>query len=81
LDFAKSNPDEAYKIMAEREGISVEEFQAALTGVSVIEKDQQLYTLHSKQLTNNILKVCQTLNKIETHQNKCETISSLIGPL
>jgi NitT/TauT family transport system substrate-binding protein len=81
LDFAKSNPDEAYKIMAEREGISVEEFQAALTGVSVIEKDQQLNTLHSKQLTNNILKVCQTLNKIETHQNKCETISSLIGPL
>jgi NitT/TauT family transport system substrate-binding protein len=81
LDFAKSNPDEAYKIMAEREGISVEEFQAALTGVSVIEKDQQLKTLHSKQLTNNILKVCQTLNKIETHQNNCEMISSRIGPL
>jgi len=81
LDFAKSNPDEAYKIMAEREGISVEEFQAALTGVSVIEKDQQLKNLHSEQLINNIIKVCQTLNKIETHQNKCETISSRISPL
>jgi NitT/TauT family transport system substrate-binding protein len=81
LDYTKSNPDEAYKIMAEREGISIEEFQAALTGVSIIEKDQQLNTLYSKQLTNNILKVCQTLNKIETHQNKCETISSKIGPL
>jgi NitT/TauT family transport system substrate-binding protein len=81
LDFAKSNPEEAYKIMAEREGISVEEFQAALTGVSIIEKDQQLKTLHSEQLTNNILKVCQTLNKMEKHQNTCETISSKIGPL
>jgi len=81
LDFAKSNPDEAYKIMAEREGISVEEFMGALAGVSIIEKDQQLKTLHSEQLTNNILKVCQTLNKIEVHQNKCETLSSRIGPL
>ena len=81
LDFTKSNPEEAHKIMAEREGISVEEFQAALTGVSIIEKDQQLNTLHSEQLTNNILKVCQTLNKMEKHQNTCETISSKIGPL
>jgi len=81
LDFAKSNPDEAYKIMAEREGISVEEFLEALAGVSIIEKDQQLKTLHSEQLTNNILKVCQTLNKMEKHQNTCETISSKIGPL
>ena len=81
LDFTKSNPDEAYKIMATREGISVAEFQAALTGVSIVEKDQQLKTLHSEQLINNIIKVCQTLNKIETRQNKCETISSRIGPL
>lgn len=81
LDFAKSNPDEAYKIMATREGISVAEFQAALAGVSIIEKNQQLSTLHSKQLSNNILKVCQTLNKIEVHQNNCETIASRIGPL
>jgi NitT/TauT family transport system substrate-binding protein len=81
LDFAKSNSDEAYKIMADREGISVEEFEAALTGVSIIEKDFQLMTLHSEQLANNIEKVCQTLNQIETHQNDCETISSRIGPL
>jgi len=81
LDYAKKNPDDANKIMSEREGISVEEFVDALTGMTIVEKDRQTELLNSKQLANNILKVCITLNQVNTANHQCKTISDRIGPL
>ena len=81
LDYTKAHPDEAYKIMSDREGISVDEFVAALTGISILESKQQMDILNSPQLSNNISKVCQTLNKLDRHQNNCDTIHARIGPL
>jgi len=81
LDFAKDNPAEANKIMAEREGISIAEFVDALTGMAIVEKDKQTELLNSEQLTNNILKVCLALNQVNAVNNRCETINDRIGPL
>lgn len=81
IDYAKENPEDAHKIMADREGITVEEFAAALSGVAIIETNKQLDTLHSKQLADNIFKVCQTLNKINGHKHQCTNINEKISPL
>lgn len=81
LDYAKNNPAEANKIMAEREGISEEEFVDALTGMTIVENDRQTELLNSEQLANNILKVCRALNLVNDAHYQCETISDRIGPL
>jgi len=81
LIYARTNPDDANKIMSEREGISVAEFVDALTGMEIIEKDKQTELLNSEQLTNNILKVCLTLNQANDSDHHCETINDRIGPL
>jgi len=81
LIYARTNPDDANKIMSEREGISVAEFVDALTGMEIIEKDKQTELLNSEQLANNILKVCLALNQANDSDQHCETINDRIGPL
>jgi len=81
LDFAKNNPAEANKIMAEREGISVAEFVDALTGMAIVEKDKQTELLNSEQLTKNILKVYLALNQVNSVSNRFDTIIARIRPL
>lgn len=81
LDYANTNPDDAYRIMAEREGISSEEFAEALQGISVIEQDHQFKILGSEQLKNNIIKVCQTMYRTDTVNNKCGNINERINSI
>jgi NitT/TauT family transport system substrate-binding protein len=38
LDFIKANPDEAYKIMADSQGLSIDEFKATLPSVTYYDK-------------------------------------------
>lgn len=45
LDFFKTNPEEAFEIMARREGVTVPEFKAALSGVQLIPPEQQAAVL------------------------------------
>ncbi len=43
--FADAHPEEAYAIMARREGISVDEFKAALQGIRLVRVDEQAVEL------------------------------------
>jgi len=81
LDYAKNNPEDANKIMSEREGISAEEFVDALTGMEIIKKDKQTDLLNSEQLANNILRVCRALNQVNAENHHCDTINDRISPL
>jgi NitT/TauT family transport system substrate-binding protein len=45
FDFLKTNPQEAMEIMARREGVTVDEFKAALAGVKLVPAEQQAAVL------------------------------------
>ncbi len=74
LDFTAENPAEAYRIMAGREGISVEEFEDALKGISVISSQDQAMILGSDALESNLESVCETLKRAGDNVIDCKDI-------
>ena len=80
LDYAESNRAEAYKIMADREGITVQEFSEALNGVAINSAQSQADILKSTTIKNNISNVCRVLGESKTISFKCEDAVPLIQP-
>lgn len=78
LDYAKQNPKEAYEIMANREGISITDFEEALTGLKIIETKDQAKLLKSTTLKNNIENVCAVLQRAQSVTFECNNISELV---
>lgn len=78
LAYARQNRDEAYRIMATREGISVEEFSDALTGLKVVPALDQKALLQSKALKTNIKEVCEVLKRAESISFECDNIHQLV---
>lgn len=81
LDFAEANPEEAYQIMAKREGVTPKEFQDTLSGMKIVEASDQAKILGSKQLKHNISMVCETLIQSKTLDIDCSKIHELISPI
>jgi len=78
LSYAEANPDDAHKIMAEREGLSVEEFRDALTGLTVLTFVESEKAKRSPKTKANLKKVCQTLKFAGSKDLDCPKIESLI---
>ena len=78
LNFAAKHQQEAYAIMAKREGISVEELSAAFTGIEVIPTDRQYEMLQSNQLQENIRNVCAVMKQTGTIKFSCDNINQLL---
>ena len=78
LAFARSNQAEAYEIMAKREGVSVAEFADALTGLTLVQSDEQIELLNSKQLKESIQDVCQVLKRSNSVKFSCGNINQLV---
>ncbi|MCG7495703.1 ABC transporter substrate-binding protein [Vibrio sp. Of7-15] len=80
LDYAQRNRAEAYKIMADREGITVGEFTEALNGVAINSSESQPEILKSTVLKHNISNVCRVLSESKTVSFKCADAVPLITP-
>ena len=79
LEFSKANPDEAYQIMAEREGISAEEFKAALSDLVVLDrKEQQKLFAQPDKLESAAMSVCKTLVKVKSLNSDCAYLSGIV---
>jgi len=78
LDYAKTQPEDAYAIMAKREGITPEEFADALTGLKLLNSTDSRDTIASDQVKLNVLKVCNTLAHAKTINFECNDIQSLV---
>jgi NitT/TauT family transport system substrate-binding protein len=78
LIFAQTNQQEAYEIMAKREGVTVAEFADALTGLTVVNRDKQHDLLKSEQLKRNIRDVCNVLKRSESIKFSCDNINQLV---
>ncbi|MGF1752505.1 ABC transporter substrate-binding protein [Vibrio makurazakiensis] len=78
LEFARTNPQEAYQIMAEREGISVAEFEDALSGLSLVGESDQRVVLSGDGLLENAQKVCFVLSSNQPLNFECSDIEQKI---
>ena len=78
LDYAANNQQQAYEIMAKREGVTVEEFTDALTGLKIIQSNKQTELLKSQKLKDNIKNVCKVLSIAESIRFQCKNIDQLI---
>lgn len=81
LDYAAANRQQAYEIMAKREGVSVAEFADALSGLQIVQRDKQKALLNSEQLKNNIADVCKVLSTTESIRFNCKNIGQLLEPV
>lgn len=71
IAFEKVNPDEAHAIMAKREGLSVEEFRAALAGVKILNDEEQAnYFVPGGKLEQAITFTIDVLRKSKDLKNE-----------
>lgn len=79
LDFHKSNPDEAVRIMAEREGITPQEFNDVLSDLKLLDINEQTALFRQPGLLeNSVQQVCQTLNHVGSIEANCSHLPNLI---
>jgi NitT/TauT family transport system substrate-binding protein len=78
LAYSQKNPEDAYHIMATREGISVDEFKDPLTGLQLLTSQQSQKALTSKQTQSNVSKVCETLAHAKSISFDCAATIPLV---
>lgn len=77
-DFLKQHPDEAIRLMAEREKISEIEFRQALAELYLLSRTEQDNLLKNQaDLTALAQSVCDTLNKIGAFNSSCDHVKTL----
>ncbi|MCL1043578.1 ABC transporter substrate-binding protein [Shewanella marisflavi] len=78
MDYLQEYPDEAIAIMAQREGLSVADFEAALMDLKLLSHDEQNKLFHQPDKLKALgHSVCQTLVKIESIESDCAHIDNL----
>ena len=80
LAYMDQHPDEAYGIMAEREGLSTEDFQSALQDLQIMDSGQQIQLLReSEDLRDNLESVCLILNMINGMDYDCANSKDILA--
>lgn len=75
LDYAQKHPIESHNIMAKREGISPDEFAAALNDLTILPAVEQKALLTKQGLEQNMQQVCSVLNLTNSIEFNCDTLS------
>lgn len=79
LDYAEKNKDEAYQIMAQREGISLEEFSATLDDLIILNAEEQARLFESPDvLQRAVINVCETMVHVKSIEVDCESYPDII---
>ena len=77
-DFLKQHPNEAIRLMAERQKISETEFNQSLEDIHLLSKTEQISLLKNQaDLTALAQSVCDTLNKVGAFDSSCDHINTL----
>lgn len=78
LDYTQANPDKAYSIMANRQGISAEEFKAVIGDLHILPLQEQI-RLFSKpeDLQQKVVDVCEVLNSVESIVFSCDELPNM----
>lgn len=79
LDFAKDHPQEASRIMAQREGISVEDFDEAVLDLVILDTPSQREIFaNADELQRSAQEVCQVLADIKSLESSCDSLPNVI---
>ncbi len=79
LDFTKENPDEAFRIMAERQGISADEFSEAVLDLAILDSAAQKEVFWAaEKLEKSARDVCQVLVDIKALEKPCDTMPDIV---
>lgn len=75
----EENPEAAYAIMAEREGISVDDFKATLSELKIIDGSEQLQLFaDTKKLQTAAGNVCETLHYVGVLSGDCNKLPGTV---
>ncbi|MBT4768990.1 MAG: ABC transporter substrate-binding protein [Rhodospirillaceae bacterium] len=74
LEYAKEHPVESYQIMAEREGVTPDEFEQAMTGLELMTSSEQIYLFEPggsieqtlRRLSQSMFEMGMTREPVET---------------
>jgi len=79
LDYSSKNPEEAYRIMSEREGISASDFKDVLTDLKILDSAQQaaIYQEPDK-FEASARAVCETLVHTDSLSVDCQQQAPLL---
>lgn len=79
LDYMKERPEDAYRIMAKREGISVAEFKSTLDDLILLDSESQQVLLKNPQkLQATFNDICKTLVYVQALEADCTQQPNLI---
>lgn len=78
LEYARANPNVSNQIMAAREGISIAEFNDTLAGLRLVEASEQANVIGSQLMQDNVLNVCEVLNKTNVINYQCSNIDQVV---
>lgn len=79
LDYTASNPEESYQIMADREGMSAEAFQEALSSlVTIPASDQHKLLVKDGLLKRSLDDACDVLKNLNAVERECSTLPDMI---
>ena len=81
LEYSHRHPNQAFQFMAARERLSPKEFKTALTGVELLDIQQQTQLLSEQdKLSALASQVCQLLVELDNIQTSCNDFSQLFYP-
>ena len=78
LDFAIKNPTEAHQIAADREGITVNEFKEALSGIKLLSIEEQKALFANQKSIENVLAIVKEVALSEEQKSKAPKESEYI---
>lgn len=79
LEYAQKHPQESYKIMALREGISSDEFASGLEGLQIMDSQTQFKQFSTgDKLEKNMQLACKVLYQAGTLGGNCNNLEKLV---
>jgi len=79
LDYTNSNPEEAYRIMSKREGISASDFKDVLNDLQILDRSQQVAIYkRPEEFEASARAVCETLVHTDSLSVDCEQLAPLM---
>lgn len=79
LDYTRDNPQQAYAIMAAREGITPEAFENSLNGLKILDlKENQKLFASPENVQKIALEVCKTLYDANAFTQGCDTLDNVV---
>lgn len=79
LDYHKQHPDKANQIMAQREGITVEEFKDTLNDLKTLDISEQRAIVKTNRVSELALSVCHTLTQVNSISSDCAHTEHIIN--